>query len=309
MDALPAQRWVFFTSKLGALMLVQVVICLGIVVAGVTTQLVHGYTRFEFGVYFKELFLIWLVQNCITCAFAILVHTLVNHKYLGYFAVVVLYIGVIPFGLPAIGIEHYLLRFGRIPPHVYSDMNGFTLYVKSLFLFELYWSLAAVFLAIVSNLLWVRGIEGGFKQRLKLGFQRLTMATRAGIPVCLLPFIATGSYIFYNTNVLNRYVSSRQRERAVAEYEKKYRQYLDLPQPRVTDVHVSVELYPEDRSANVRGTMLLENKTQLPIDRIAITLPLRRSKSIRHLSFAGGPMTVPHDTELGSHMYPRPPPP
>src|SRR5258708_15082976 len=52
MDALPAQRWVFFTSKLGALMLVQVVICLGIVVAGVTTQLVHRYTRFEFVVYF-----------------------------------------------------------------------------------------------------------------------------------------------------------------------------------------------------------------------------------------------------------------
>src|SRR5258708_11939216 len=144
MDALPAQRWVFFTSKLGALMLVQVVICLGIVVAGVTTQLVHGYTRFEFGVYFKELFLIWLVQNCITCAFAILVHTLVNHKYLGYFAVVVLYIGVIPLGLPAIGIEHYPMRFGRIPHPGSSDMTGFTLFCKSFVCVELYWSLTAV---------------------------------------------------------------------------------------------------------------------------------------------------------------------
>src|SRR5258708_6641875 len=303
MDALPAQRWVFFASKLGALMLVQVVIALLVVMAGVVDQVMHGYYRFEFGVYFRELFLITLIQSWITCAFALLVQAAVNHKYLGYFIVVVVYIGVIPFGLPAIGLEHPLLRFGRFPLHLYSDMNGFSLYVKSLFWFELYWALAAVFLAIVSNLLWVRGIEGGFKQRMKLGFQRLTPVTRAGIVVCLLLFAGTGSYIFYNTNVLNRYVTSKQQEKTVARYEKKYRQYLDLPQPRITVVQVLVDLYPEERSANVQGTMVLENKTQQPIDRVALTLPSRKSKSIRELSFDGGQTPVLQDNELGFHIY------
>jgi len=46
--------------------------------------------------------------------FVALVQAAVNHKYLGYFIVVVVYIGVIPFGLPAIGLEHPLLRFGRL---------------------------------------------------------------------------------------------------------------------------------------------------------------------------------------------------
>jgi ABC-2 type transport system permease protein len=304
MDALPAQRWVFFASKIGALVLVQVVIVTLILVAGLTDQIMHGYYRFEFGVYLKELFLVVLVQSCMVCALAVLIQTAVNNKYLGYFAVVVLYIGVISLGMQFAGFEHYLLRYAHFPLHVYSDMNGFGPYVKPLFWFELYWALAAVVLALVSNLLWVRGIEGGFKQRLKLGLQRLTPASRTGLAVCLVLFAATGSYIFYNTNILNHYMTAKRREDAAAQYEKKYRQYIDLPQPRITDVQVAVDLYPEERSATVQGTMWLENKTQQAIDRIALSLPERQSRFvIRELSFAGGQTPVLQDDDLGFHIY------
>jgi len=217
---------------------------------------------------------------------------------------VVIYIAGIVFGLPLAGFEHFLLRYGHFPPHVYSDMNGYGPFVKPLFWFELYWVLAAVFLAIIGNLFWVRGIEGGFKQRLKLGFQRLTPASRAALAICLVLFLATGSYIFYNTNVLNRYVTSKRREQASAQYEKKYRQYLDLPQPRITGVQVAVDLYPEERSATVQGTMWLENKTQQTIDRVALSLPVGRSKFvIRELGFAGGQSAVLQDNDLGFHLY------
>jgi hypothetical protein len=303
MDSMPAERWVYYGSKLGALMLVQALIALLVVLAGITVQIMHGYFRFEFGVYFKELFLITLVVNWISCALAILIHTAVNHKYLGYFMVVVVYIGIISVGLPALGFEHYLIRFGRIPPHVYSDMNGYTLYVKSIFWFELYWVLATIFLAIVSNLLWVRGIEGGFKQRLKLGLQRLTPPSRAGIAVSLALFVAVGSYIFYNTNILNSYRNSKQQETARAQYEKKYRKYLDDPEPRVIDVQTTVDLYPEQRSAMVSGTMWLENKTQQTIDHVALTLPTQKADAIQELSFADGQTPVVQDNDLGFHVY------
>jgi ABC-2 type transport system permease protein len=304
MDAFPAQRWVFFFSKLGALMLVQVVVVTVVMAAGLTTQIIHGYFRFEFAVYLKELFLIELVQLWIICALALLIQTLVNQKFLGYFAVVVIYLVGIVFGLPLLGVEHFLLRYAHFPPHIYSDMNGYNLYVKPLFWFELYWALAAVFLAVVANLLWVRGIEGGFKQRLKLGLQRLTPAARAGMTVCLLLFAATGAYVFYNTNILNHYANSTQREKMVAQYEKKYRQYLSLPMPRTTDVQVAVDLYPEERSANVQGTMWLENKTQQTIDRIALSLPAGRSNfAIHDLSFGGGQTPVIQDNDTGFHLY------
>ncbi len=304
MDALPAQRWVFFASKLGALMLVQVVVVMLIMAAGLTTQIMHGYYHFEFAVYFKELFLIELVQLWIICSLALLIHTVVNQKFLGYFAVVVIYIAGIVFALPLAGFDHFLLRYAHFPPHLYSDMNGYGPFVKPLFWFELYWALAAVFLAIVGNLFWVRGIEGGFKQRLKLGFQRLTPASRAGLAVCLILFLATGGYIFYNTNILNQYVTAKHREQATAQYEKKYRQYLDLPQPRITSVQVAVDLYPEERSAALQGTMWLENKTQKNIDRVALTLPVGRSRFvIRELGFAGGQTPVIQDNGLGFHLY------
>jgi ABC-2 type transport system permease protein len=272
--------------------------------AGLTTQVLRGYYHFQFAIYLKELLLIELVQLWIISALALLIHTVVNQKFLGYFAVVVIYIAGIVFGLPLAGVEHFLLRYGHFPPHVYSDMNGYGPFAKPLFWFELYWVLAAVFLALVGNLFWVRGIEGGFKQRLKLAFQRLTTTSRTALTVCLVLFLATGGYIYYNTNVLNQFVTSKRREQAIALYEKKYRQYLDLPQPRITAVQVAVDLYPEERSAAIQGTLWLENKTQQSIDRVALSLPVGRSRFvIRELGFAGGQTPVIQDNDLGFHLY------
>ena len=304
MDAMPASRWVYFGSKLGALMLVQVVISALILVAGVTNQALHGYYHFEFAVYFKELFLVVLPQSWMICALAILIHTVVNQKFLGYFAVVILYIGIVNIGMQFAGVEHMMLRYAHFPQHIYSDMNGFSLYVKSLFWFELYWSLAAVLLAIVCNLMWVRGMEGGFKWRLKLGMERLTTASRAGLAVFVLLFLATGGYIFYNADILNRFVTTKAGQRAQARYEKQYKQYLDLPEPRVTEAQTAVDLYPETRSAKVHGTLWMENKTTQAIDRVALTLPVRQGRvTIQELSFEGGQTPIIQDNDLGFHLY------
>ena len=109
-DALPLQRWVLFTSKLFALMLVQVLVVLTIMAAGLTVQIAQGFYHFEFGLYFRELFLNRLTQLWILCVLAMFVQTVVNNKYLGHF-VMVLYI-VATIALPPAGFEDYLYRFG-----------------------------------------------------------------------------------------------------------------------------------------------------------------------------------------------------
>ena len=74
--------------------------------------------------------------------------------------------------------------------------------------------------------------------------------------------------------------------------------------PRVTDVQVTVDLYPAERSANVQGTLWLENKTQQTIDRIALSLPGGRSNfAVRELSFAGGQTPVIQDSDIGFRLY------
>ena len=301
-DALPAQRWVMFGSKLGALMLIQVLVMCSILIAGLLVQAGKGYYHFEFSVYFKELFLIQLVRWWILCALGLLIHTLVNQKYLGYFTMVFYY--VIMIGTSIAGWQNYLYRFGQVPQYTYSDMNGYGPFVKSLTWFEIYWVLAAVVIVIITNMAWVRGLETGGKQRLQLARQRLSPATRIGLVASCLLFLAAGGYIYYNTVIINHYRSEYARDEARAQYEKKYRQYKDLPQPRVTDVQTTIDLYPERRSATVQGTMWLENKTGQSIDRVALTLPSRSPGfAIRELSFAGGEAPVVSDRDLGFYIY------
>ena len=87
-DALPVQRWVLLCSKLFTLILVQVVVVLLILVAGLAVQIVQGYYHFEFSLYLRELFLNRLIGLWILCVLAMFVHTIVNQKYVAHFLIV-----------------------------------------------------------------------------------------------------------------------------------------------------------------------------------------------------------------------------
>src|SRR5271165_1282188 len=76
-DAFPLQRWVLFCAKLFALMLVQVIVVLLIMAAGLSVQITQGYYHFELGLYFRELFLNHLTGLWILCVLAILIQTIV----------------------------------------------------------------------------------------------------------------------------------------------------------------------------------------------------------------------------------------
>nr|MBA3915685.1 ABC transporter permease [Terriglobales bacterium] len=313
MDAMPVQRWVLFTSKLAALMLVQVVLVCVIGVAGMTVQLLSGYHRFEFGLYAKQLFGIYLIRFWILSVLALLVHTVINNKYLGHFVMVLYYIVTFAMGLA--GLQHFLYRFGQTPPFVYSDMNKFGPFAAPLFWFELYWGLAALALAVIVNLLWVRGTEVSWRVRWKQAGARLTRPAVASLAVALILFVVTGTYIFYNTNILNTYRTSYQEEEARAQYEKKYRQFLETPQPQIISVNTQIDLYPEKHGAVISGRMMLQNKTNAPIARAALTvwpvdlapLPIQHIQ-IEKLAVGDGQITLTEDKELGFYLVRLPEP-
>ena len=307
-DALPVQRWVLFASKLTALLLVQVILVLVIMAAGIIVQVTHGYHRFEFGLYFTDLFGIRLFQYWMICVLAFFIHTLVNQKYLGHFVMVLYFVSTL--ALPGMGLQHYLYRFGQSPPYTYSDMNGYGPFAASLFWFHLYWGIAAIALAIITNTLWVRGTGENFRARLQVAATRFTRPTVASLLVCAVLLLAVGGYIFYNTNILNPYYTTYAIDEGRAQYEKKYRQHKDLPQPKITDINTQIDLDPANRSVNMRGTMMLENKTSSTIDRVAITvLPVDLApvppphREIHKLEFAGGQTPILEDNKLGFYVY------
>ncbi len=312
-DALPVRRWVLFGSKLLALMLVQVLLVFMVMVCGLIVQLSHGYHRFEFGLYFTDLFAHRLVTFWILCVIAMLVHTIVNHKYLGHFVMVLYFIAGI--ALPQMNLQDYLYHLGQSPTVIYSDMNGYGHFAKPLFWFHVYWGLGAVLLAIVTNLLWVRGIETSWKNRLRLARARLSRYTKLALAAAGLLFVQAGGYIYYNTHILNPLLTTYKIDDARAQYEVRYKQFQALAQPRVTGVQVDAELYPERRLAVLRGREWLENKTDSPIDRIAITIwpedveviP-RPHIEVKKLQIEGGQTAVIEDPALGFYVYRLPQP-
>jgi ABC-2 type transport system permease protein len=307
-DALPVQRWVLFSSKLSALLLVQIILVLVIMAAGLIVQITHGYHHFEFGLYFTDLFAIRLFQYWVICVLAFFIHTLVNQKYLGHFVMVLYFVSTL--ALPGMGLQHYLYRFGQSPPYTYSDMNGYGPFTAPLFWFHIYWGIAAIALAIITNTLWVRGTGENLRGRLQVATTRFTRPTVASLLVCVVLLLAVGGYIFYNTNILNPYYTTYAIDEGRAQYEKKYRQYKDIPQPKVTDINTQIDLDPANRSVEMRGTMMLENKTSSTIDRVAITvLPVDLApvppphREIHKLEFAGGQTPLLEDNALGFYVY------
>jgi len=307
-DALPVQRWVLFGSKLAALMLIQGLIVSVTMAAAIIVQISHGYHHFELGLYFTDLFGIRLIEYWILCVLALLIHTWVNNKYLGHFVMVLYFIASI--AVPGMGLQNYLYRFGQSPPYTYSDMNGYGPFGAPLFWFHLYWAVVAVGLAILTNLLWVRSSETSFPARLGLAFARLSCPSIAGLAACGILFLGVGSYIFYNTSILNRYRTTWRVDEDRAQYEKKYRQYKSLPQPRITDVSVQIDLNPARGTASMEGTMMLENKTLAAVDRVFLTIwpqdlaPLPRGHiRIGKLALAGEQTTALKDDGLGFYIY------
>ena len=251
MDALPVRRWVLFGSKLFALMLVQVLLVLMVMVSGLIVQFSHGYHHFEFGLYLSTLFGPRLVGFWILCVIAFLVHTIVNNKYLGHFVMVLYFIASI--ALPQMNFQDYLYRLGTVT-------------ANNVLRHERLRAIRRAYL-LVPSLLGDRCGAAGDRDQSSLGARngnRLAQApaigaralsepAAVGIAVCALLFIAVGGYIYYNTHILNGYATTFKIQEAQAQYEIKYKQYQNLPQPRITDIQVDVDLYPSQRLAVIRG--------------------------------------------------------
>ncbi|HEY1334567.1 MAG TPA: ABC transporter permease, partial [Myxococcaceae bacterium] len=221
-DALPTPRWAVVAAKLTALLGIVALLLSVVVVSGVVIQAAKGYFHFELGLYLRSLYGISFVLFACLCALAVLVHVLIDQKYVGHFAMVVFL--AVSLLLPVLGVEHHLLRYGSVPAHPYSDMNGYGHFVAPLAWFELYWVAIAVALAVVASLFWVRGTPQTFRERWREARAGLDRRSGAVLGASLAVAAAAGTFIFWNTNVLNPYRTRFSREEDQAQYEKRYKE-------------------------------------------------------------------------------------
>ena len=267
-DTLPVPNWIPILSKLGALMLLPGIILFVLMITGIIHQTINGFTQYQLGLYLKYLFLIDWTDYALLCVLAMTIQSLVSHKNLGHLIMILYYLaGAFSYLL---GLNHVIYQFGEYPTPVYSDMNGFEPYIWTTFVFKVYWALSAVILAVVTNLFWSRGTGFTLKERWFMAKARFGNATRISVFVTIALFTAVGGYIYFNTNILNDYVKPVERERLRADYEKTYRKYLGIPQPKITDVDVKVHIFPNEGRVEFSGEYQLVNKSEKPIDSVHV---------------------------------------
>ncbi|HUR80839.1 MAG TPA: ABC transporter permease, partial [Thermoanaerobaculia bacterium] len=195
------------------------------------------------------------------------------------------------------GLHHNLLVYGRDSGWTYSDISHFGPFLGPVLWFKLYWGGWALLFAVIAGLLWIRGRDRGVATRLRLARRRVGCRAAVATALAALIVIATGGFIFYNTNVLAGYRTPFEAAEQSARYERRYGKFENAPQPTVTGTKLHVEIDPERRVVDVRGTYTLVNKTAAPIR--TIHLFLNPEVETRALSFDRESRVVIADDTLG----------
>ena len=282
LHATPASNAVFVAAKCTALTVMIVALTTTAVLTAAAVQLAKGWAPdpallLAFG------YLMAAPLVLFACA-AVFIQTLSSHKYLGMLMVVLL--AVISLQGDMFGLEQRLLRYGSVPPLLYSDMDGFGPAARFHW-FVVYWAALAGLLLLFATAAW-RNRAGALRRVPRLATMVLTAI-----------FITSGAFIFYNTDILNANETRAEVLDWKADYERTYKAFAALSQPRIAEVRADVDLHPEERRYRVHGEYVVVNESTHPIDTILIAV---RGDADR------AAVTVPaaremHNARFGQHLF------
>ncbi|MFO0742059.1 MAG: M1 family aminopeptidase [Labilithrix sp.] len=304
LDATRAPSWVGFVAKLLALLGVAFSIKLVVGLVALISQVGRGYFAIEPKLYLMELFVLGWTGTALTCVLALVVHVLVNHKYIAHSLMVLYYVfGAI---LAAVGVEEPLVRYGSDTSVQYSDMNGYGHFLDAFMWFRIYWWGFALMLLVLGYVAFVRGRETGLAARLRAGRRtRLTIPAILAAAIGMGAFAMAGGFIFWNTRILHPYETAKDSERDKAAYEKKFGAEKTKPQPSIIAFDGSFDVFPAERRWVSKGVYRLKNKTAQPISRVMLNVNDRARFAA--LTIAGVPATE-SDDRLGVKIFTLPAP-
>jgi len=278
-DALPMRESVDWLSKLVAIGFVELVLLTVTMLCGILMQTIAGYYHYELLQCFKELYIVAFPQVMTFALLALFVQTVVHNKFIGHGIAIGIFV-LVPI-LFNFGWENTLYLFGNTPPYTYSDMNGYGHFVAALFWSITYWLAISAFLGVISIAFARRGADESWPARRRLALARLPRLIPAAA-LFLLIAAGSGVWYFYNAHVLNEYLNAKQRRQIQADYERSFKKYENLPQPKITAVDTRIDIDPSHRSFSGWGHYTLRNKTPQPISQIHIT---DQMQSISNVNF------------------------
>ncbi|MCI0351854.1 MAG: hypothetical protein L0Z53_20735, partial [Acidobacteriales bacterium] len=281
-NASPFPDWLMILSKTATMCLVVNALMLVAVGALMVLQAAAGYTNFELGLYLQSAFIYNGFYYCMLCILAVVIQAISPNKWLGMLLVLGVYIGLLSLG--PMGFDHVLYSFS-IPDAVYSDMNGFGHGAKPVFSLIAYWGAFCVLLLIAGHLLYPRGNYSAGRasvlERLRDARTRLGAGVKLTTGLATLAFIGIGGWIFYNTNILNEYLTPHEQLQRKADYEKNWGRYENAPTPSYDRIEMAIDIFPEERRMESRGSTILGNHKKAPINEFMVSVsPVLRVNQI-----------------------------
>lgn len=301
-DGLPVSDFLNLTGKFLGLVLILGLLLVFMVLAGILFQTVNGYHNYDLELYFIEFFVGIFPFLILLTFIAFFFQSMLNNKFVAHIGVVVfLFVGI---GLVnQFGWSHPLYVFGGSFLPTFSEMNGYGHLLEPYLWIKSYWFSFSVMLFLLSVLLMARGTETVFKKRVNIMSQRLTKPLiRTGF-VALTFFILSGSYIFYNTNILNEFAFRSSEEVQRVDYEEALKQFEYLPQPKIVDVYLEVDLFPEERDFDAKGEFILVNKHEQFINEIHIQKAPTSNITLDSLHFEGGSIPKRGFEDFGYYIH------
>ncbi|TPG08250.1 hypothetical protein EAH88_11460 [Rhodanobacter glycinis] len=297
-DAMPLPNAVPLLAKFIALVAVIASFQAVGALASMLIQLDKGYTRLEPTLYVERLALD-SVLYVLMGGLALVFQVFANNKFVGYALLLLVMIGQGMLG--SLDLTSNLYNFGSWANAPYSDMNGYGHFLPGQLWFQAYWGWFLAALMSLACAFWVRGVAIGRRRRWSLATQRLRGRSGALLAVGVIGFAAVGGFLFWNTNIRNTFLSPEQQLDLQARYERDYKRYENLPQPKIVAASIDVDLHPETQSMRVDGRYRVRNNGTQPIRDVHIDMG-DQDVALTRMDF-GGAELVTHDKPLGYRIY------
>lgn len=291
-DATPVSSTIFWASKSSAL--VGLILAYLLVTLGVAFlyQASLGQAPIQW-----QLYLMLAIKGgstlCLLVVLCTAIMTLIPQKYgamAACFAIITLFT---PYLMPlTLGLNHPMLSFAYSPPWILSSMTGSSFHSGASLWYLVYWVGIAGLLTILTRLFWPRG------------FSREPRAWGADKSVvCLFSLALTlgaGAWIIYQTHGVGHYTSPKQEDKWRAALEWTYGSFRDMTLPTFRHVDLNVDLFPKQRTYQLKADMVLENHGQEPMRQVLLNLPRQIRDPKLELEAAS---LLREDNTFGQYLY------
>ncbi|MEO2282007.1 ABC transporter permease/M1 family aminopeptidase [Pseudoalteromonas pernae] len=283
-DSYPTHNLVFWASKLLAITTVLLLLYTAGMLFTITYQLIKGQFNIELGQYLFRLGYMTMVPLIMTTILAFFFQVISPNKYVGMLLFIVYY--AVNMVLSNYGFSHNMYRFASSPAAPYSDLNTYGHFLAGVHWYNLYWLGLTLVLGALGYALWHRGPQQSLMSRLRLLGYHLGNKGKAVVVAGVVIFVASGTWIYHNTRVLNDYQTNDQSEDLRMQYEQQLVQYKESPIPVITKVDVTADIYPQERRLVAKADIEFTNTSDEPISRFLVSKP--RFSSQWQLNLEGG---------------------